>query len=457
LNRTIRVTYWSRRGIPVIRTAAVLLLLALAGCDSRGIQTEDAHTDHGVPSGDEDGDGISDEEEGREEAVDTDGDTIPDFQDDDSDNDTIPDAYESGDMDPETPAVDSDGDGTPDFRDTDSDDNGILDIDEGPEDIDGDGVPNYADPDNDGDGLEDSVELAWDPPIEVDFDSDGIPDYNDVDSDDDTIHDRDEQDVDTDDDGWPDRLDRDADNDGILDEEEAGDSDISTPPVDSDGDYIPDFRDLDSDNDGLSDEYESEIGTDPTCSDSDADGVSDYIEVGAGTDPLDGTSNPRTEGHFFFIMYYNEPGTPEDELMDPDPTMDHLVLTTGSTGPVEVTTVLRDDLTDLVDVVDAFVDFVEPSVIGGYPDPKDPSRICVSGLEVADLHEPLDGRPDSFTSVPPDTPVCFDIHVKANTTIPSCEEPQTYPCDIDLVGDGGTILDTRTLNFLIPAAWGPCP
>jgi hypothetical protein len=68
-------------------------------------------------SGDADGDGISDVDEGR--------------------------------YDPEPP--DTDGDGTPDWMDTDSDDDGVLDVDEGVTDDDGDGTPNSTDPHNDGD------------------------------------------------------------------------------------------------------------------------------------------------------------------------------------------------------------------------------------------------------------------------------------------------------------------
>jgi hypothetical protein len=59
--------------------------------------------------------------------------------------------------------------------------------------------------------------------------------------------------TDTDGDGTPDYLDWDSDNDGLLDEMEAGDSAINSPPFDFDGDGIPDYRDYDSDNDGVAD------------------------------------------------------------------------------------------------------------------------------------------------------------------------------------------------------------
>ncbi|RDY57681.1 Ig-like domain-containing protein [Flagellimonas nanhaiensis] len=118
--------------------------------------------------------------------VDTDGDALPDYVDDDSDNDNVPDAIEGHDQnqdgiadvvfvgsdkdndglddayegstvididvndeinDPTSDLMDTDTDGVPDYRDSDDDDDGIETIDE---DLDGDG--NYANDDSDEDG-----------------------------------------------------------------------------------------------------------------------------------------------------------------------------------------------------------------------------------------------------------------------------------------------------------------
>ena len=91
---------------------------------------------------------------------DTDGDGIPDSEDDDDDGDGIPD-----DEDPDSDGdgkddhsddpgdKDTDGDGIPDSEDDDDDGDGIPD-DEDP-DRDGDGIPDDEDPDDDGDGNED--------------------------------------------------------------------------------------------------------------------------------------------------------------------------------------------------------------------------------------------------------------------------------------------------------------
>ena len=266
---------------------------------------------------DADGDGISDDDEGRAEARDTDGDGIPDYLDLDSDGDGYPDSEEG--------TRDVDGDGRGNWIDTDADGNGILDADEAPGDVDGNGTPNYLDLDDDGDLLGDSRELRGVTAPPVDSDGDGTPDYQDPDSDNDTILDGHDGDVDTDGDGFPDFNDVDSDNDGIPDVVEAGDDDLYSPPVDTDGDSIPDFRDTDSDNDGLSDADEfGRYGTDPRAADSDGDGVSDLVEIAAcpagdsscANDALDRDSSPRTRGDFVFLEPYMQPPSPPRDTLD---------------------------------------------------------------------------------------------------------------------------------------------
>jgi hypothetical protein len=265
------------------------LLLLVAACGSRNADG----------SGDVDGDGISDADEGRADGVDTDHDGIPDYRDLDSDGDGILDSVEAGDHDLSTPAMDTDGDGVPDFRDTDADGDGILDSDE------------------------------LDPHFQVvDTDLDGVPDFLDLDSDGDTISDHDEGTIaglggssaglpDTDKDGIPDFRDLDSDNDGVPDACEAGDGDLHTSPRDSDSDQISDFRDLDSDNDGIGDGEEDanrNCSVDPGESsplkaDTDGDGVPDLVEKVAGTDPNNaGSVIPKTD--FYFVLpFQHDRGT----------------------------------------------------------------------------------------------------------------------------------------------------
>lgn len=262
-----------------------------------------------VLDGDTDGDGISDETEGREQGRDTDGDGVPDYRDNDSDGDGIGDAIEAGSG---AMPVDSDADGVPDYLDLDSDGNGLSDMQDGDADRDGDGISDHADLDDDDDGLPDAEELE---DGLLDTDNDGMFDHQDSDSDGDEIHDGHEGREDTDGDGFPDRFDQDSDADGIPDAVEAGDADLESPPVDTDSDGVPDFRDPDSDGDGIGDFDEVAAGTDPIDADSDGDGVTDLIERVAGTDPLDRDDEPSRHGDFVFLVpFESEPSPPRDTV-----------------------------------------------------------------------------------------------------------------------------------------------
>lgn len=256
---------------------------------------------------DTDGDTISDFDEGNGR-VDSDGDGFPDIEDADSDGDGLLDIDEAGDGDMITEPVDTDGDGLYDFRDTDADNDGILDSIEGLVDTDGDGFGNYADPDSDGDYVPDATEGL------TNSDGDSVPDYLDIDSDNDTIADGDELFADSDGDFLPNRVDLDSDNDGVLDSVEAGDGDLETFPVDTDSDGKPDYIDLDSDDDGLPDR--DELGcpgsSSPLVSDSDGDGYSDLAEQLLGSDACRWTTEAAFSvfTDFFFVL---PPGGPAQD------------------------------------------------------------------------------------------------------------------------------------------------
>ena len=275
---------------------------------------------------DEDGDCISDTDEGKQLGTDTDLDGTPDYLDLDSDNDGIPDNVEVGRLCDRLDLMprDSDGNGIPDFQSQDSDGNGIMDSIEGTGDLDGNGVPDFADTDNDGDTISDREEIlglgTGTPAVPSDYDGDTTPDYNDLDSDDDSICDIWEGLGDTDGDTLPDRYDDDSDGDGLTDQLEGLVETVCGSPEDTDGDGRPDYRDPDSDNDGLPDGYEWTVTmTDFRDEDSDDDGVTDLIEVAAGTDPLDPEDNPRVNGDFVFKVPYEAA---------PEPPMDTLVFST---------------------------------------------------------------------------------------------------------------------------------
>lgn len=203
--------------------------------------------------------------------TDTDGDGIPDYLDIDSDDDGVPDNVEaqttSGYIPPSgTDAnnngvddayedngnigiipIDTDGDGIPDYVDDDSDDDGVPDRIEA-HDYDQDGIPDVtftgSDKDNDGldDGYEGDTQIDDDVNDEIDdpqnnlpdTDSDGESDYRDIDDDDDGIETRDEDldldgdftNDDSDNDGTPNYLDPDL---GMTDDEEIEVFNVITP------------------------------------------------------------------------------------------------------------------------------------------------------------------------------------------------------------------------------------
>ena len=418
-------------------------LFLLQGC---GTSTApfDGNTDGDAvgPEGDEDGDTISDEDEGRYAPggpTDTDGDTVPDYLDQDSDGDGIPDSVEAGDGNAATHPKDSDLDGKPDFQDTDSDGNGIFDGAETTDDTDGDGIPDYADPDNDGDGLPDIYEIGDDASSPVDTDSDGLPDFMDSDSDDDGIRDMDERNQDADEDGIPNYQDSDSDGDTIPDEEEAGDTLLETPPVDTDEDGVPDFLDHDSDSDGLSDEWERENGLDPASADTDGDGATDLIEVGAGTDPLDASSNPKSEGNFVFVMPFEEtPIPPQDTLVfttDLQKADVYFVIDTSGSMSDEVFA-LRDRLRD----------FVVPEVLLEIPD------VWFGVMRLMDC--PWECGDNSLRSLQNLTSDIAAVYSALNSITDWCGgwEPYTLGLYIAASGDGASVAGFPARTCVDPAA-----
>jgi hypothetical protein len=120
--------------------------------------------------------------------------------------------------------------------------------------------------------------------------------------------------------------------------------------------------------------------------------------------------------------------------------------------PIEVGTEPRDVNEGPGDLVDAtiFIDRIVPNVVGGLEDPMTPGTFCIGGLSTGDTTLPPDGVADIFTSVLPGQAVCFDIYPILNDVVAHTTEPQIYLAEIDVIGDGITVLDTRDVYFLIP-------
>jgi hypothetical protein len=196
-----------------------------------------------VAGRDADDDGILDQDEcpGLDHCVDTDGDMLADYADNDDDGDGIRTTAER----PGHADRDSDADGTPDHRDPDDDGDSVLTRRERPSamdrDSDRDGMPDHLDNDDDNDGV--ATIQEYPSGLAIDRDHDGIPDYLDDDDDGDGI----------------------ATLDELMDETELG--------GDLDGDRQPAYVDTDSDGDGLPDAFEGRA-------DRNQDGHYDYLTAG---------------------------------------------------------------------------------------------------------------------------------------------------------------------------------
>ncbi|TXH71900.1 MAG: IPTL-CTERM sorting domain-containing protein [Thiothrix sp.] len=146
--------------------------------DSDGIVDYLDANDASTPTGDDDGDGLSNADEGKLG-------TNPNKMD--SDGDSVPDNKEVGsDL---TKPLDTDGDGLINALDNDDDNDGIKTIYENynnkgalSTDTDADGIPDYLDTDDDGDGMATAKETAdvnkdGNPTDAADADKNGVPDY----------------------------------------------------------------------------------------------------------------------------------------------------------------------------------------------------------------------------------------------------------------------------------------
>lgn len=137
-------------------------------------------------------------------------------------------------------------------------------------------------------------------------------------------------------------------------------------------------------------------------------------------------------------------GTIDTDIVD-------AITTLASSVPLDLTARARDADDDGVDAT-IFIERLEANETGGIADPRDPSVICLGGLTAEDRTG--DGFLDTFLDVPPATPVCFDVVVRMNTSVMPTDTPQVFRAQIDVLGDGVTVLDTRDVFFLVPPAEG---
>ena len=205
------------------------------------------------------------------DALDTDGDGIPNVLDADDDADGVVDAIDAFPLD-KSETLDTDGDGTGNNADTDDDADGVLDtadafpLDKSETlDTDSDGVGNNTDTDDDGDSILDTADaFPLDKTETLDTDADGIGNNADTDDDADGVLDTADafpldksETLDTDSDGVGNNTDTDDDGDSILDTADAFPLD-KTETLDTDADGIGNNADTDDDNDGTADADDAE-------------------------------------------------------------------------------------------------------------------------------------------------------------------------------------------------------
>lgn len=244
-----------------------------------------------------------------------------------------------------------------------------------------------------------------------DFDGDGVG----------QAHESDERDLDGD--GLADARDDDADGDGVLDQEEAGDTDCATPPMDSDGDGLADLFDLDSNGDGTPDaeadgDADGDGHIDRIDPDVDGDGLANAIEAGADTD---GDATPDVR----------DLDSDDDTVLDRDEG--------GLDGDGDGTPNFRD--------TDADGDGTSDRVEAGDADPASPPRHCAVEIDSASGEPAPDGIPD-FLDVDADGDAVTDTEEAVYGT---------SVCGVDGDGDDVTDLYEVAYSRVVCPAGGASP
>ncbi|WP_282133667.1 Ig-like domain-containing protein [Cellulophaga baltica] len=379
-----------------------------------------------LPTSDCDGDGVQnslDACEGFDDAINADGDALPDACDEDDDNDGIPDIVEGN--------TDFDGDGVPNSLDLDSDNDGIPDLVEtgnGALDANGNGYIDSSEsgvgtngiPDTAEDGGTDGAGVSTTP-----INSDGTtgPDYLDIDSDNDGIQDLVEAQSDA---SLVQLSGDDSDNDGVDDafDVDNGGS-FSSIPENTDADALPDYLDLDSDNDGIIDniEWQSTSGHLFPSADSDGNGLADNYEVA-----------PAGSGESINAPT-NTDGTDSPDFRDTDSDNDGL-----------------DDTTEVYDYNDDLTADVTPSGIDadndGLDDAFDLSIVAPNGLE--DPNGATNNNQDVTTFLNTQDPFTSEVDFRDNIVHldPIDTDGDGVDNSIDIDNDNDGILDyVESLGF----------
>ncbi len=119
----------------------------------------------------------------------------------------------------------------------------------------------------------------------------------------------------------------------------------------------------------------------------------------------------------------------------------------GSYLPQDVYSVITNDPANAdaegnpVNAPQEFIDYIEVYMPSG-------DAQCPDGYNSSDSSG--NGYHDIFLGILPGSPVCWKIHVKENVSIEADVEPQMFMATVMVYGEGGALLDTRDVYFLIP-------
>jgi len=129
------------------------------------------------------------------------------------------------------------------------------------------------------------------------------------------------------------------------------------------------------------------------------------------------------------------------------PALSCAVQAVGAYLPQDVEAVVINDPNNVttdgtpVDAPDSFIDYIEVYMVTG-------DATCPGGYNTIDTNG--DTYADKFQGILPGNPVCWKIHSKENVTVPPSLEPQMFMATIEVYGEGGAMLDSRDVYFLVP-------
>jgi len=116
------------------------------------------------------------------------------------------------------------------------------------------------------------------------------------------------------------------------------------------------------------------------------------------------------------------------------------IKTLTQTIPLDMLALAEDDDADTVDAVEAFVDYLEVYTPG--------TAECIAWPDLNDSDD--DTHDDEFLGVTAGMPVCWKIVVQENQTVGPLDTVQLFKAYVHLWGNDTTLLDTRTVYFVVP-------